>query len=54
MFLEIKEMQFLNIKLEKLFDKFYRADEARQSSTGGTGLGISNSKKKSLNCIKEK
>lgn len=27
-------------KLDKLFDKFYRADEARTSSTGGSGLGL--------------
>ncbi len=27
-------------KLDKLFDKFYRADEARQSETGGSGLGL--------------
>lgn len=27
-------------KLEKLFDKFYRLDESRTSSTGGAGLGL--------------
>ena len=27
-------------KLEKLFDKFYRGDESRQSNNGGTGLGL--------------
>ena len=27
-------------KLEKIFDKFYRIDEARTSSTGGAGLGL--------------
>ncbi len=27
-------------KLEKLFDKFYRGDEARQTNNGGTGLGL--------------
>ena len=27
-------------KLQKLFDKFYRADESRRSTTGGTGLGL--------------
>ena len=27
-------------KLEKIFDKFYRIDESRTSSTGGAGLGL--------------
>ncbi len=27
-------------KLEKIFDKFYRADESRTTSTGGSGLGL--------------
>ena len=27
-------------KLEKIFEKFYRGDESRTSSTGGAGLGL--------------
>ena len=27
-------------KLDKIFDKFYRVDDSRTSSTGGAGLGL--------------
>ena len=27
-------------KLEKIFDKFYRADESRGTNSGGAGLGL--------------
>ena len=30
----------LEYKLEKIFDKFYRGDESRQTNNGGTGLGL--------------
>ena len=30
-----------NINPEKLFDRFYRADEARTQKTGGYGIGLS-------------
>ena len=45
--IDIKEYVFKNkgdkipeYKLKKIFDKFYRADESRTSSTGGAGLGL--------------
>jgi len=35
-------------KLQKIFEKFYRVDEARTSTTGGTGLGMAITKEISL------
>ncbi len=44
---EVVEMQFKNAtkaipsyKLDKLFEKFYRTDDSRNSSSGGAGLGL--------------
>ena len=39
-FLKIREIQFHPIKF-KIFKQFYRLDESRNSSTGGSGLGLS-------------
>ena len=30
--------------LDKIFDKFYRVENSRSLKTGGTGLGVGNSK----------
>ena len=36
----IKGAKIPNYKLEKIFEKFYRGDESRTSTTGGAGLGL--------------
>ena len=36
----------------KIFEKFYRTDKSRNKDSGGTGLGMSIVKKKSLIFIK--
>lgn len=35
-----KGVKIPDYKLEKIFEKFYRGDESRTSSTGGAGLGL--------------
>ena len=36
----IKGAKIPDYKLEKIFEKFYRGDESRTSTTGGAGLGL--------------